>query len=67
MGRSAKAELFRMSLAVSGWLDTTNRVNPTEKDINGMAWRDPASPARARWAAVPERARTIPGGPGIER
>ncbi|KAG0485402.1 hypothetical protein HPP92_009481 [Vanilla planifolia] len=37
IGRSAKAEEFRISLAVSGWLETTNRVTPTENAMRRPA------------------------------
>nr|CAD1820346.1 unnamed protein product [Ananas comosus var. bracteatus] len=66
MGRSAKAELLRISFAVSGWVETTKRAIPTEKAMSFVAWRDEESFARTRWAAVPERAKTMPGGPGTE-
>lgn len=67
MGRSAKAELLRISLAVAGSLETMKRVRPTEKDMRGRAWRERAREERMRWAVVDERARRMPGGPGMER
>ncbi|KAL0926602.1 hypothetical protein M5K25_002841 [Dendrobium thyrsiflorum] len=64
-GRSAKAELERISFAVSGWLDTMNRVSPTEKAMRRMASKERARAARETCAADPERARRFPVGPGI--
>jgi hypothetical protein len=63
-GRSPNAGLTRISRAVPGWLDTTRRVRPTEKDISAA----PPSTARDSAASVLcatglESAVTTPGGP----
>lgn len=70
-GRSAKAELLRISLAVSGSPEMTKRVSPTEKAISDVALKVWESLQRAVWVrewvkvrAWPRSGR--PEGPGME-